>query len=345
MRYNIFCVLKNTKEIINHRAASASIYLKDENKIRVRSIHGVVFLFLLFFVPIGKITYANSITCNEVDEGISQVEREMALLKCHLGIKEVIQTTPLESNLLCQNNWVLSAVLLTKISLFQHKHGMVIVQPNTIEPYRELEPFYVWSQVQRILAEITVIKKWLDISETIDPVVVSTSAKRPIDIFNHLRQLSAEWDLLLGGGIIPNHVYGEAIQLNEEIGILLTHFGIVDNVAPPLRNHNATPQDSFEAAFVVLDEVQRLQTQSGIKLVDFSSFHKINNIVPNDVLTMIAIIRGEIQILKAYLGITRNATAGIISHYQNKRPTDVHQVLGYFANRLRLIRMLRILDR
>ncbi|CAK0780565.1 hypothetical protein CCP3SC15_770016 [Gammaproteobacteria bacterium] len=206
-----------------------------------RSITSTWWVLFLYLLPAAAYATAGaSITPNEVYAEVLRIERETALIERSLEISGGARTTAVEANLLPRHSWAQATVVLTKISLFKHQRGMLAVLPTTIEPYRDLDPFYSWAQTQRILSEITILKKWLDISGESEPVA-PVSGKRPVDSFNHLRQLSAEWTLLIGGGILPAHVYGEAIHLIEETRALLTHLGIIDSATPPPPTQRCHP--------------------------------------------------------------------------------------------------------
>ncbi len=283
--------------------------------------------------------FAASVSVDDVYTEVLRIERETTLMQRVLGVSaEARVAVPIEANLLPRHSLAQSYVLFSKINFFKHQSGMLTTPIALLEPYRDIEPFQSWGEMQRILAEIAIVKRKLEITESIDPVP-PTSGKRPVDVFNHLRQISEAWNTLLGVGILPAHVYVEATRLAEESRILLTYLGIADNAAPPTKNPQALPADSLKEVFAALTEIQHLQARAGIATVDFSTFRKTKDVLPDDVLTMLTLTLGELQTLKAHVGLRQNVTP-TLSYYTEKQPADVQQVVGYATNRLRLLRSL-----
>ena len=300
---------------------------------------GRIFVGLLLYLLCVPVPFAAApVSSDEVYADVLRIESETALIRRSLGISANVAPVPrIEANLLPRHSLAQGCVLLAKINFFRRQRGMPDAPPAMIAPYRNLEPFHTWAQTQRILTEISIIKRWLDITGDVQPIA-PVSGKHPIDVFNRMRQVSADWNALVGGGgVLPAHVYGEATHLAEETRILLSFLGIADNAAPPPRNPNALPQDSLREVFAALTEIQRLQAQASIVPTDFMAFHKSEDVQPDDVLTMLALTLGELQILKAHIGLQHNV-APIRSYYPDKQPADVQQVIGYATNRLRLIR-------
>ncbi len=298
----------------------------------------VQYCLLLCLACIGSAVFAAPVNTDEVYTETLRIAHETALIRHSLGITTETQVTPITADLLPRHNLAQSYVILEKVNFFRRQHRLPDASPTVIAPYLDLAPFNTWAETQRILTELAIVKKWLDIPpepEAIAPV----SGKHPIDVFNRLRQISTDWNPLLGGGVLPAHVYSGATRLAEEARILLAHLGIADTTAPPARNKDARPRDSLREVFAVLAEVQRLQEQIGVTPTDFSAFRKPEDVQPDDVLTMTALTLGELQILKAHIGLLQNVTSAR-SYYPDKQPADVQQVVGYATNRLRLIRTL-----
>lgn len=296
----------------------------------------IPFIFLLLAAALSP-ALAADITPSEVFAEAVRIERETALLEHHLGVSGAARYQPVEADLKPRHVWARAHMLLAKIDIFRRHHGMVATRPVAIEPVRELEPFYAWEQVRRILTEIAIIKKRLGLIEQIEepPVVES---KRPIDTFNQLGRVSARWNLLIGGMISPSDVYAQVLRLNEDVNLLLRHFGVIDTAVPPAKELQAQPADSLAGAFAVLEELRRLQGSVGIEPADLEVFRANGaEVLPEDVFNLVEMLLAEIQTIKAQRGLVHAVTPAA-EHYEGKRPADVLQLLGYVRNKLRLVR-------
>ena len=277
----------------------------------------------------------SDITPNEVFSEALQIEKEIDLLKHHFNITVVNPNVPIEADLQPRHVWQRAYVILLKLSVFRRKHGLPSFAPLTFEPALKLEPAMNWGQTQRILTELRIIKKHLGMSGEVSPAN-SVQGKQSIDVFNKLDQIAFDLDNLNGEPINPSYVYAEVQRINEDVNSIMRNTGTFDNAVPPPKNPNVTPKDSLHAAFVLMDEVQRLQRQLGLDITNFSVFHKTDNVVPSEVFRMVTLCLAELQIIKAKLGILHNFTPAA-EFYEGKTPVQVVQLLGYVANKLHLV--------
>ncbi|MDD1622993.1 MAG: hypothetical protein LUQ11_16070, partial [Methylococcaceae bacterium] len=213
------------------------------------------------------------ITPNEVFSEALQIEKEVDLLKRHYDITGVNPGVSVEADVQFRHVWEKCYVILLKLSIFRRNHGLPGFAPLALEPNLDLNPNLNWAQTQRILSEVMIIKKLLGIPGTVSPATL-VQDKRPIDVFNKLEQISYAMDLLNGSPVRPSDVYAEALRVNEDVNSIMRKIGTLDTAVPPARNPNAQPVDSLNAAFVLLNEIQRLQRQLGLDITDFSAFHK-----------------------------------------------------------------------
>ncbi len=262
-------------------------------------------------------------------------------LQRQLGIKDAPEIPKvIKTELLSRHIFAKTYMLLTKITLFREQKKLPMVRPVSIEPQAELLPYTNWAQCLRILTEIEILEKALDISTTTPPTPVVTG-KRPIDVFNKLNQISALWSVLIGGQITPPYVYAEAMRLNEDVSAILQAQNLTDTALPPAKLANATPGDSLDATFEILREIQKLQVQAGLEPFNLDELHLPKQQAhPQDVFNMIEMLQAELQPLKVKLGLKHTMTP-VAQYYDNKKPADVTQVLGYIANRLHLLNLRR----
>lgn len=299
-----------------------------------------IMLALLFLVA-AENTQADtsSITPSDVYVQAVRIEQKTLELQRKLGIKEVPEIPKvIKTELLSRHIFARTYMLLTKISLFREQKKLPMVRPVSIEPQAELLPYTNWAQCLRILTEMEILEKALGVSTPPPPTPIKTE-KKPVEVFNKLSQISAVWNVLIGGQITLPYIYAEAMRLNEDVSALLQAQGIIDTALPTARIANASAGDSLDASFDILREIQKQQVQAGLETINLEEFHlPKQQAQPQDVFNMIEILLAELQPLKVKLGLKHTITP-VAQYYDSKKPADVAQVLGYIANRLHLLNL------
>ncbi|TAN70605.1 MAG: hypothetical protein EPN17_04635 [Methylobacter sp.] len=283
--------------------------------------------------------YAAEITPSDVYAQALRIEQETLALQHQLGITETAEAPkPVRTELSPRHSWAKTYMVLTKITLFREQKKLPAIRPVALEPILNLTPFYNWAQCLRILNEIKIVEQALNITIPTPPTPVITG-KQPVDVFNKLNQISALWSVLIGGQITPAYVYAEAMRLNDDVSMLLQMQGVMDTALPPTKSANASPADSLDAGFTVLHEIQKLQLQAGLEPVNLDEFYPARqDAKPQDVFNLIALLLAELQTVKAKLGL-KHVITPVAQHYEDKKPADVTQVLGYIANKLHLLNL------
>ncbi|MBF0444042.1 MAG: hypothetical protein HQL68_00510 [Magnetococcales bacterium] len=269
---------------------------------------------------------------------VLRIEKEVELIKSHLGLTESKPAIQIFAALSPRHSWQKSYIIQLKINLFRRQRGFPFLAANNLEPVLKMEPEVVYEQTQRLLTEINMLKKRLGISKIV-PKQEIVPGKKPIDVFNKLNFISMQWDIINRREISPANVYAEVKRVNEDVNIILNYLNVQDVAFPPPKKSDAKPADSFKSAFKLLAEIQRLQQLAGIARVDFHDFSKIKTVLPSDVLNMVSMAIAELQVLKAHLGLITRLTTPAEQHVE-KTPAEVNQFLGYVANKLQLIRSL-----
>jgi len=266
-----------------------------------------------------------------------QIEKEINLLKRHYHITATNPVTPIEAELLPRHVWQKTYIILIKTNIFLRRHALSGFSPVTQEPVLKIDPRENWGQIQRILTEIKIAKKYLGISAKVSPAT-AVKGKYPTDVFNKLNQVSYDMDTLNREPISPSYAYAEGLRLNEDINVIMQKTNSIDTAVPPARNEEAQPLDALKMAFILMGEIQRIQHQLGYASFDFNVFRKIDKetVVPADVFNMVSLCLGELQIVKAQLGMIHSITLPA-ELQKDKTPTEVTQFLGYMTNKLRLI--------
>ncbi|MEG3640815.1 hypothetical protein [Magnetococcus sp. PR-3] len=291
-------------------------------------------------LPLSIAQAQQTISPSEVFREALQIEKELELLLEHFDIQENKNATHrFKVDLEPRHVWQKSYFILVKLNVFRAKNGLPRVPPNAMQPVQKLDPVLVYEQTQRILTEIAIIKTRLGIEiKTSKPEPVT--GKKPIDVFNKLHGISLKMEILNDAPISPSLVFSEVMRIYEDSNSILRRLQLEDPTFPPAKMESVTPQNSLEAAFELLKEIQRLQRDLSIPRTDFSPFMKWDEIIPADVFNMVGMSLAELQTIKTALELNNTVTPQA-KVYTGKKPADVHQLLRWITRKVRLIQSLR----
>jgi hypothetical protein len=279
------------------------------------------------------------ITPSEVYAQVLLIEQETQLVKRHFQAAAQ-PTAVIEADVDIQPRhvWQKGYMLQMKLVAFRRKHRLEGLAPVGIEPTEHIDPRYTWAQTQRILTEIRITRKILGIPGEAG-AAPQVADKKPVDVFNKLAHIEAEWDTLTGVGFDPSYTFSQVLRLNEDVNVVLRQLNVFDSAVPPPKVLDDTPKDALMQAFLVLEQVQRLQKLAGLPVIDLSAFRKTENVAPSNVFNMVCLILAELQQIKAHIGLKHAITPPAAFH-TDKKPADVRQFLGYITSKLALIEHL-----
>lgn len=292
---------------------------------------------MLYFVLLNS--YAEIvITPSEIYAQALLIEQETELVKRHFHITEsAAPVKEVAADLELRHVWEEGYMLQMKIVAFRRAHNMDSLTPVVIEPSKSVDSRHTWEQTQRTLSEIRIVKKLLGINGVVG-TTRQVENKKPLDVYNKLKQLEAEWDLLAGVTTDSSMCFAQIMRLNEDVNVILRKLNVFDTAVPPTKIPESTSVNSLAGTFLVLEQIQRLQKLTRIETVDLSGFKNTENVKPQEVFNMVCFLIAEIQLIKAELGITSFTPAA--ADYKNKKPADNRQLLGYVEAKLALIQHL-----
>jgi hypothetical protein len=288
-------------------------------------------LLLTFAATAGRAAEATSA---EIYAQALRIEQEVELLKRHFKIAGSTTVEARRADIRPRHIRAATYILQFKIGKLRRQHGLAYIQTGESEPSLDTRVSQPWGTLQRILTEIQIFKYYADLPVQV-PAVAPVAGKRPIDVFNKLRQVSVGLDQLTSP-VSPSEVYGEVKRLHEDVNAVLRHLHIFERAVPPPRQENLQPKDSLRAVFALLAEIERIQRSLGLQVVDLKNFDIGERTVPDDVFWLIELALAEWQRVKAQLGMIHTFTVAA-SFEENKTPSDVVQLLGYVTDKLRAI--------
>ncbi|MBF0274129.1 MAG: hypothetical protein HQK84_02740 [Nitrospinae bacterium] len=298
------------------------------------------FLFLIFFLYTPNL-YASEIIPSDVYREVYKIHEEIDIIKKHFGITkgwDNEETPRVDANLKPRHVWQKAYLILVKINILRMNLKLPRIEEVGIEPMLELHPNMVYEMTQRILVELRIIKKLYNISSKIEEAPIFTN-KKPLDVFNFLHHVSLEMDLLNEHQLTPTDTYAQVKRLYDDITIILDNLEVMDKTIPPEKNKNSTTLDAFNAVFEFLEIIQNIQKTMGLERVDYFSF-KSKKPEPADVVNLVGMATVELQVIKAFLGMTHEVTPPA-RHYYAKQPADVEQLIRWCIERMKLIRTLK----
>ncbi len=276
---------------------------------------------------------------SDVFSQVIQIHKELQIIKAHFAITIQLDHERIrKTQLMPRHAWQKAYEIMVKINILRRTNGMAILEPINIEPRLKLNPVLTYEMTQRILQELAIFKFRMGIKEQITPAVKYTN-KKPMDVFNLLRAASEELDVINGQEFTPSYVFGEAMRIYEDIGLILRHLDITDRSEPPIKVIDATPAVAFNTALKLLEKITELEISMGFEGVDSSVFWR-KNPNPGHVYELAEIIIAELQLIKASQG-SRYVITPAAKYYTLKTPSDVNQVLGWSLTKISQISSLR----
>jgi len=294
-------------------------------------------LFLILCL-IPATPYAVEITPSDVYREVHKIHDEIEIIKSHFDIKEDLQegeTLQVNTNIQPRHSWQKSYLVMVKVNVLRRNLKFPRIEEIGIEPLLNLDPRMMYGITQRVLAELRIVKDFLGIKEVIGKAPRFEN-KKPVDVFNYMHHISIEMDILNGSQAIPSDTYSQTRRLFDDIDSILAHLEINDKTIPPAKHMDATPIEEYRAVFELMEVIQAIYKKIGLEITDFSPF-KMEKPEPSDVLNMVALTIGELQPIKAFLGMENDVTPAA-KYYKNKIRADVEQLVRWNTDRMKLIR-------
>lgn len=299
----------------------------------------IIFLgWMTLIVPC--LAFAVEPSVNDVYAKAYQICQEVELIRNHLGFHQATAENPTSTQLNPGHSWQKSYEILYKINVFRKNYGLPRISTPSREPQLSVTSMISFEQTARIIAELQLVKYYLNITETIAPNTTPFEGKVPTDVYRLLNRISYDLDVINGKSLSPADALTQAVRIFEDVSVILDALHIKEDVIPPPKNPNVQPSGSFESVLKLLDEIERIRKMIGMGMLDFHAFTPADRtITPSDVFSLAGIALAELQPIKAYLGLT-NVLTPMAEHYENIRPAEVQQLFGWSIRKLQLIQQI-----
>jgi hypothetical protein len=266
-----------------------------------------------------------------------QIEHEIAALQRHFGSKAVARPRLQQADWQPRHIWHKAYGVQIQINIFRRQHGLFGIAPVALEPGVRVTAPAILGQLHRALTELRILCMLLKVETTPAPPRPPVAVELD-EIQQHLTEVSNALDALNGEAISSSYVYAEAMRLESDLVLILSHLGIDDRAVPPPALAQASSNDLLRAAYDFMLEIQRLQQRLGLSTTDFSALAQGQEAQPEDTFNMLILCLAEIQPLKMRLGLAEAISPPAV-YRPGKTPVQVTQLLGYMVNQMRLIHL------
>ncbi len=263
---------------------------------------------------------------------------ELQRYKRRLGIRQVVaEESPLDG-LAPQHVYGKTLECIRQVSLLRTNKELGPIAIPT-PPLRIITPDEVFELVTRLDMELEVLYQ----SGEVDPVPwyedyrEIVSGKTPSDVYNKMRQIAREIDILLGSrGYSIDESFQLATDIQQELLLILTHLGKKGKEQPdPVSSGLLQPRHILSTSHALWDLVKLVQHRAGIQSPFIPSVLPTGTTTPTDVYNELQLVLTEIQGLKLHLEVTTNLSP--CQRVQGKTANQVEQSLRQSISFLQLM--------
>ena len=307
-------------------------------------------IFILLFLTVN--IFAVTITPSDIFTEVKKIEKEIEIIHnaLHKDHKEKsLKAEKIKGDILPRHLWQKTYLLLAKINILRKKYNMPRIEETGMEPILNMKLTLVYSQTQRILAELRIFKKLMGIEKEISATVKYARAKvtsdrvdknkLPIDVYNELNIVSKQLSELIQKEINPSDIYAQIMRIFDDIGLILINQNIEDTTEPQVKQKMKRNKFVLNITYKLLTKIEEIQEILGIKTIDFTNFSRNKkNAELNMNVTSLCI--AELQTIKAKLNMNKSITPPALT-YKNKLPKDVEQILLWNIDRIMLLKNIK----
>ncbi len=307
-------------------------------------------IFILLFITVN--IFAVTITPSDIFTEVKKIEKEIKIIHNALYKDQdmkLVRIKKVKAGIKARHIWQKTYLLLVKINVLRNKYNIPRIEEIGMEPILNMKSTFVYGQTQRILAELRIFKKLMDIEKEITPTIKyalvkvtsdrSYKNKLPTNVYNELQIVSKQLDELIERNINPSDIYAQVMRIFDDISLILINQNIEDTTVPQIKKTKKQNKFMITIAYKLLTKIQDIEELLGIKTIDFSNFLRDKR-NPEINMNIIGLCIAELQTIKAKLNMKRSVTPPALT-YKNKKKPDVEQMLLWNIDRIMLLKNIK----
>ena len=270
----------------------------------------------------------SNVSPSHVFQATMDMISEIEILREQIGVNDYPGEAEPQEDRAPVHAYAKSLEVMKKVSRAQRRLGIPPGRVGQI-PVKRIIPKDVLGSVQGITGQLRRIKKQLVIDDKIRPAPFE-GAKTPSLVYKALGDASFMLDGLVGRPITPNDVFGNVVEVQDELELIAAKMKVVLALEPPSVDGRKRPKDVAQQVLRATFKMINLQTRLGM---DASGVPNITlvRVTPAEVYEATNILLAELVRIKTHLNVRLPRSPR--PQVRNKKPTDVFaQVLLVIQN-------------
>ena len=136
----------------------------------------------------------------------------------------------------------------------------------------------------------------------------------------------------LAAEITPADVYGQAVQIEKEITLLMEHLGVKPVPPTPVIKAEIQPRHVWQKAYLLFTQINIFRHQHGLPRITPNAIEPVLNLPPGLVYEQTQRLLTELSLIKLQLGITARVSPP--ARVTGKTPVDVFNKLNHISRLL-----------
>ena len=258
------------------------------------------------------------ITPSHVFREVQDLIAEIAILRDELGVFDYPPESELQEDRAPVHVYAKTLEVLKKVRGVQRRFGVPTSGVGQI-PFKEVVPADVLESVRHIIDELRAIKAQMVINREITPAPL-VGGKTPSLVYKSLADVSFLLDGLRGRPLTPDDVFENATYILDEMELIAAKLKVPLEVNMPQVEGNKRPIDVAQQVLRATYKVINLQSRLGMDASGVPGLTLVR-VTPSEVYDATNMLLAEMARIKFHLDI--NVPRDQRPEPKGKRPTDV----------------------
>ena len=242
----------------------------------------------------------NNVTPSHAFRATEDLIAEIEVLRNELGVYDYPVEAELQRDRALVHVYAKSLEVLSKVSGVQRRYGLASDEAGQI-PVKEIDPGDVLRSVYGILDEVRRIKTQMVIETEIEPAEL-VGGKTASMVYKNLGDASFLLDGLRGRPLTPTDVYGIGEGILDEMELIAAKLRVPLRLDPPVVEGSKRPSDLAQQVLRATYKVVNLQTRLGMDASAVPTLTLVR-VTPSEVYDAANILMAEINRIKVHLEI------------------------------------------